>query len=134
MKTIRSTYLSGDGSNSSSDSDDVENECNLDLFARVTRNSSTLKRVEALVRKFEDEPIEPNDDMLCIIGCGKKKNMLLLPCCHQHTCEPCWILWKMTHSRRIPNTIFDQTFEENSLKPKCPVCKAPVDQEIRVFN
>lgn len=51
--------------------------------------------------------------------------MILFPCLHQHTCEPCWLLWKIRQINSMPD--FDNDKDDEVTKPKCPVCRQGVD-------
>lgn len=108
------------------------------LFNRVTRSGSIVQRITEKIKQIEQQNVlSLQDSMECLVGCGRKKSLLLLPCRHQYTCEYCWIIWKIQQTKQIPDDIFDHSLnddEENMLKPKCPVCKSPVDQEINAFN
>lgn len=75
------------------------------------------------------------DSMECIVGCGRNKAMLLLPCQHQHTCKECWLIWKIENLKKITQEIFNSTnYDDSVMKPKCPVCREPVAKEIIAFN
>lgn len=106
----------------------------MEHFSRVTRSGSILQRIQAILTNIENPPVQQNGNMECIIECGRKKAMLLLPCQHQHTCRECWLIWKIESVKQIPNDIFDQSFDENVMKPKCPICRNHVDEEIMAFN
>lgn len=74
------------------------------------------------------------DSMECIIGCGRNKAMLLLPCQHQHTCKECWLIYKIESVKNIPEHILDDSYNEDLMKPKCLVCRGHVEEEIIAFN
>lgn len=120
-----------DNTTSDDDSDNMEH------FSRVTRSGSSVQKIRSLLRDIENKSIEQilqHDTMECIVGCGRKKSMLLLPCQHQHTCRECWLMWKIESVKQIPNQVFDESFDESIMQPKCLVCRTPVDKEISVFN
>lgn len=116
-----------------------DDEDNTDFFSQTTRSGSKLDKLRILMQKFEDESFTfSKDGMLCILECGRKKSMLLLPCRHQHTCEQCWVIWKVEQLKKIDvealDVYNDDIDDENIMKPKCPVCRAYVDEELSVFN
>lgn len=71
------------------DSDMSTNESQFECYARTTRSGNAalklLKRIEDIISQKEDL----NFDSLTCIVCCDKKNTILLPCRHQHTCESC---------------------------------------------
>lgn len=110
---------------------------NMELFGRITRSGTTLQRIQSLLKNIENQnatQILQNDSMECIVGCGRNKSMLLLPCHHQHTCKECWLIWKIESIKNIPQDIFDQSFDDDLMKPKCLVCRSYVDEEIIALN
>lgn len=77
----------------------------------------------------------PNDSMECILGCGRNKCMLLLPCQHQHTCKECWLIWKIENLKMVTKeALLSSPYDENIMRPKCPMCRQSVDKEIIAFN
>lgn len=121
----------------SNDSEDSAGPDNIPIFNQVTRSGSTLRKIKDVIDKIENDALNVDslrDDMECVIGCGRKKNIVLLPCLHQHTCEQCWCIIKTHHFQKIPIELLNETFNDNALKPKCPICKRYVDEELKVFN
>lgn len=113
----------------------------IEVMARMTRSGASTQKILKRFRDIENEPPEQydKDSMFCIMGCGRKKNAILLPCRHQHTCERCWFMYKVHQINSIPDDAFDDIdsddeVHDNHLKPKCPMCKTPVDQEICAYN
>lgn len=103
------------------------------FFSRMSRSGSALSKIQEIIKKIENDDVHPSDDMSCIIGCGRKKSMVLMPCRHQHTCGECWVLIKSYHFHKIPVECSNDS-DENEMKPKCPVCKCHVDEELNVLN
>lgn len=60
------------------ESDEEGSVSNLSIFARMTRNGSTFRRLESVIKSLDEGQVEATDDMLCIIGCGRKKNTLVI--------------------------------------------------------
>lgn len=117
------------GSDSDSDSND--------FITKVTRKGPVLARLQ---QRFDDilergEIATEDNGMECIMGCGRKKTTVLLPCKHQYTCEPCWYLWKVHQLNENGHHDFlDENIEEDETKPICPVCKQAVNEAFSVFN
>lgn len=112
--------------------DDVDSEStSFALMERITRNGSSLRQIQKRFAEIEkqDNVIIDSDSFLCIICFKNKKNSILLPCLHQHTCERCWILWKIRQLNILqPNFDDDDDDDDHLTKPKCPVCRQGVDK------
>lgn len=113
-------------------------EANIEEISRITRSGSSILRLK---KKFEDierkEQFDTDPNSIeCIMGCGRRKCTILLPCRHQHTCETCWYMWKIHQINKIS---YDQLNDaghddDDILKPKCPMCKESVEEAISAFN
>lgn len=115
-------------------SDESENEQHFEYFSRVTRSGNAvlnlMKRIERIMNNEESADI---DSIKCIICCDNKKSIVLFPCRHQHTCEPCWSLWRMQCLDRVTSRTFDEN-DDNAMKPTCPYCKSHVDSGVKAIN
>lgn len=113
-----------------------ENDDNTDIFRKLTRSGSALKRIISAIESIENQTaIFTKDSMECILDCGRNKAMLLLPCQHQHTCKECWLIWKMQSLKRITKEVLNSShYDDNIMQPKCPMCRQPVDKEIVAYN
>lgn len=98
-------------------------------MSRYTRSGRSTLHIRQKIEDIESRgKIEiDQDDSKCIVGCGRKKDTILLPCRHQHTCEMCWFVWKVKQMKEASSDNTDEV-------PKCPVCREVVDEEISVFN
>lgn len=80
--------------------------------------------LERLYETF-DEIIDGKSDFVpnskCIMNCGHVKGMVLLPCAHQPTCKPCYVLWKVHVVQKGLNVF-------------CPVCRSDVTNQIPVAD
>lgn len=98
-----------------------------DIMERISRNGSAMlnfrRRFQEL-EKQESISIDP-DCFKCILCYERKKNTILFPCLHQHTCGPCWIMWKIQQINSIP---LESIMDDETTKPKCPVCRQGVDE------
>lgn len=119
-------------SDEDSNSDETENDSHVyDIMERISRNGPSMinlrKRFQEL-EKQEKIPIDP-DNYKCIICCERKKNTILFPCLHQHTCGPCWIMWKIQQINSVPLELMnDEADFDEAAKPKCPVCRQGVEE------
>lgn len=104
--------------------DDSESDVNNDskvyeIMECISRNGAAMlslrKKIEE-IEKTQNLHIDKQSNK-CIICCERSKTTILLPCLHNHTCGPCWIMWKVHHI----NSVADAG------KPKCPVCKKNVE-------
>lgn len=105
-------------------------------MTRETRNGSALLRLRKRFKEImeqEEFDIDP-DSFKCILCCERRKNIVLYPCKHQHTCEPCWFMWKVEQINKIPDHMLDDSNSENETKPKCPFCRTPVESADKVKN
>lgn len=115
---------------SSDDSDTDSGVC--DVMDRISRNGPAIVNFRKRFQELENQEnvlIDP-DCFKCIICYERKKNTMLLPCSHQHTCNPCWIMWKIQQINAVPmeSLLDDDTDVDEAFKPKCPVCKQGVDE------
>lgn len=112
-------------------------EDNLQFFARVTRSGNPLQRFADRIKKLleDSDEVVSAETVTCIICYEKKKSALLLPCRHQHTCDACWTLWTI-ECQKTQDISFneDDDDEDDKTKPRCPYCKAPVDNVILALN
>lgn len=127
-------YRADEYTDSSSESDDNTEE----IMLKITRNGSAIERIRKIFDEIlnREEFVDNISTMECIMGCERKKSTILLPCRHQHTCEPCWFLWKI-HQINKMSTVYendDIDDDDDDLKPVCPVCKVGVDEAISAFN
>lgn len=114
---------------SATDSDSVDFE----LMDRVTRNGSTILRLQKRFEQIENQAEIPDPQgFLCVICCERKKSMILYPCLHQHTCEPCWFFWKVRQLNKIKS--YDEDLDDESTMPKCPMCRQSVEEAKRAIN
>lgn len=96
-----------------------------DLYA-VTELMSSSAELDRLQKKF-DEIISgtvENDLMKqvhCIMGCGRSKGTVLIPCKHQPTCNQCYVLWRLFLAKKNKDVI-------------CPSCKNEVISTIVVCD
>lgn len=121
-------------------SDDSDSEMDRDTFnimSRLTRNGSAYtrlrKRLKQLQQQNEIEDID-SESIKCIICCERKKNIVLYPCKHLHTCEPCWFMWKVQQINGINEEMLEDSTNEEEMKPKCPFCRTGVDSAEKVRN
>lgn len=114
--------------------DDIEDD-NIELYDKVTRSGSSLRRIKAAIENVTQNSTFDKDSMECILGCGRNKSMLLLPCQHQHTCKECWLIWKIENLKIVTLDVFNSSmYDDTLMQPKCPVCRQSVDREIIAFN
>lgn len=118
------------------DTSEDENIEILDFISRSTRSGANkMKQIVQRIKEFEDNSVLVDDDSnKCVICFENKRNVLLMPCSHLHLCHSCWYILKVKHIGSQPNSYFDDDIEsdEHYLKPKCPVCRTPVDSETNV--
>lgn len=117
--------------------DDSDLDLNMDtdtqvyeIMERISRNGPAmvnLRKRFAELEKNETISFDPKS-FKCIICVERKKNTILFPFLHQHTCGPCWIIWKIQQINAIPleSIMNDETYE--AFKPKCPICRQGVDE------
>lgn len=118
-----------------SDDSDDSSERNLEYFSRVTRSGNTLRKLAEKIEKLmnDDDVVIDADGQLCVIGCVKKKSVILLPCRHQHTCDTCWFLWCTECIEMKQYESIDES-DDDATKPSCPYCRKAVDQTINAIN
>lgn len=110
------------------DSDTDDTRVN-EIMERITRNGSSMLKLRKRFKELEEREnitIDP-DCYKCIICYERKKNTILFPCLHQHTCGPCWLIYKIQQINSLPIDAFDENFDDVT-KPKCPVCRQGVDE------
>lgn len=101
---------------------------------RVTRSGvNIIKLIDTIDKIMNEQEAVDMNALQCIICCNAKKSIILLPCRHQHTCEPCWTLWKMQSMDNLREMSFDDD-DDNILKPKCPYCNTFVDSNLKAIN
>lgn len=113
---------SDDDSNSDTDSNVY------DVMERISRNGPAMVNLRKRFLELQNQEvisIDP-DCFKCIICYERKKTTILMPCWHQHTCGPCWIMWKIQQINSVPLESVDDA--EEMTKPKCPVCRQGVDE------
>lgn len=118
----RAHVQSDDDSNVNLDSDSYVYE----VMQHISQNGTALLNLRKRFQELEKQKnilIDP-DCFKCILCYERKKNTILFPCLHQHTCNPCWIIWKIHQINTIP---LDSSMGDEVIKPKCPVCKRTVD-------
>lgn len=112
-----------DDDNSDSDvSSDFDSQI-YEIMKNFSRNGSVMLNFRKRFHELEKQDtvsIDP-DCFKCIICRERKKNTILFPCLHQHTCGPCWIMWKIQQINFIPLESNDE-----DVQPSCPVCKQSV--------
>lgn len=119
-------------SSEDSDTEDVDGDSQVyQIMERITRNGTAMvnimKRFKEL-ESLENITIDP-DCFKCIICFERRKNTILLPCLHQHTCGPCWIMWKIQQINAVPFDSMNNDDEmDEAVKPKCPVCRQGVEE------
>lgn len=113
-----------------SDHSDSDDERVFEVMERISRNGSAMVKLRKRFQELEQQAtltIDP-DCFKCIICYERKKTTILMPCLHQHTCGPCWIIYKIQQINAMPiESVDDEEFDEAS-KPKCPVCRQGVDE------
>lgn len=111
---------SNDDSVSDADSDSRIYE----IMNQISHNGPAMlnlrKKMDDLARRRNVRVNSKSSD--CIICCERKKSIILFPCLHQHTCGPCWIMWKIQQVNSIDESSIDEM-----IRPNCPVCKKTVD-------
>lgn len=121
-KQRRPHETSDDDSNSDTDSNVY------DVMERISRNGPAMVNLRKRFLELQNQEvisIDP-DCFKCIICYERKKTTILMPCWHQHTCGPCWIMWKIQQINYVPLESIDDADE--TTKPKCPVCRQGVDE------
>lgn len=117
-------------------SDDSDSDgTTLEIMTHLTRSGPALARLRKRFNEIMDQDeidIDP-DCYKCILCLERKKNVVLFPCLHQHTCEACWFAWKVEQINQIPiQHLDDSTFDD--IVPKCPYCRNEVDRAEKVRN
>ncbi|XP_031621917.1 uncharacterized protein LOC116339967 [Contarinia nasturtii] len=131
------TRSNKNGRSNSSTSSNVQNESDTDdIFCRLTRSGTALNKIKAAINIINTQSASFDENsMECILGCGRNKAMLLLPCQHQHTCKECWLIWKIENLKKINCDVFNSSqYDDSVMQPKCPVCRTTVNKEIIAFN
>ena len=75
------------------------------------------KRFDEIINAEKSNQI--SNSTKCVMQCQRDRAMVLMPCKHQPTCNPCFVLWKMHLSGQKLDTI-------------CPICKSKVTDQIAV--
>lgn len=111
-KQRRPHETSDDDSNSDTDSNVY------DVMERISRNGPAMVNLRKRFLELQNQEvisIDP-DCFKCIICYERKKTTILMPCWHQHTCGPCWIMWKIQQINYVPLESIDDADE--TTKPK----------------
>lgn len=122
-KRCRAHVPSDDDSDSNVSSDSHVYE----IMERISRDGPVMLNLRKRFKELEKQEaisIDP-DSFKCIICCERKKNTILFPGLHQHTCGPCWIMWKI---QQINSISLESIMDDEATKPKCPVCRQGVDE------
>lgn len=116
--------------------EESDTNSNTNIFARVTRSGGAFNKIIQAIQAIDaGNFIIEKDSMECIMGCGKNKSMLLLPCQHQHTCKECWLIWKIESLKKVSHEILDSsTYDDTLMLPKCPLCRKPVNKAMIALN
>lgn len=116
-----------------SDSENSFDSVNIDVMNRLTRNGSSIVKLQKRIAEIENGTEIPDPQgFQCVICCDQKKCMVLYPCLHQHTCEKCWFLYKVMQINQI-STYSEDSDDEISM-PKCPVCRQSVEKAKKAIN
>lgn len=100
---------------------------------RMTRNGSTVLKIQQRFDEMEKRNEIPDAQSFhCIICNERKKSVVLYPCLHQHTCEPCWFQWKVRQLNNISS--YNGDSDDEATMPKCPVCRQSVAEAKAVIN
>lgn len=119
-------------SNDSDIDDDVDLYSN-DVLSLVTRSGPlVLKRQEMFEKIFKSGVPQQINNIDCIIGCGNTRNTVLYPCRHMHLCRECWFLLKTYENKNLKNISFDDS-DDDTTKPRCPLCRNGVDSSEEVY-
>lgn len=96
---------------------------NNDLEAVTTLTSTTIE-IDRLHKHFEkiyNRKVNVTLDIKCVMGCGRPKGTVLLPCQHQPTCNQCFVMWRVfVDQKGKSQTVF------------CPFCRKKVTNCIAV--
>lgn len=124
----RAHVSSDDDSNSESDSSVYT------VMERVTRNGPAMLNLRKRLEELDSQQnvTFDTDSFKCVICYDRKKDTILFPCLHQHTCGTCWIMWKIQQINRIPIEAIKNG--DDVIKPKCPVCKQYVVKFMEAKN
>lgn len=115
---------------STSDDEDSESSegSSMEYLSRVTRNGDVVMRhIQRIQNIMNGTESSDKDSLVCIICCDRKKNLLLLPWRHMHTCMLCWSLWCMNSM-----TVYNE--DDDGAHATCPYCKSNVDSILEVFS
>lgn len=82
----------------------------------------TINGLENIFDEIIEEKYDvQSDSPKCIMRCDRYKSMVLLPCKHQPTCKPCFVLWKMHVSAKNMDVF-------------CPRCRKTVINHIAITD
>lgn len=119
--------------NDASDSENSFDLVNFDMMSRLTRNGSSILKLQKRIEEIENGKETPDPQgFQCIICCDRKKCMVLYPCLHQHTCEQCWFLYKVRQINQISK--YTEDSDDEISMPKCPVCRQSVEKAKKAIN
>lgn len=109
-------------SENNSNSKKSTNDLNIDGDTFLQSSSNELVRLTAIFHDIcEEKLIIASDSRDCVMGCGRGKGTVLLPCKHQPTCRQCYVMW---------NVFLD----EDKKSRFCPICKCCVVNHIAVAD
>ena len=80
-----------------------------------------LQQMEAQLGVAPPAAPAVEEEVLCVVCMDAPKQHIILPCGHQCVCETCAKEFK-------PKTV-----KKRKTRKDCPVCRAKIDQTIRVF-
>lgn len=94
---------------------------------------STLEHALSKARKIRDIKIQQSmgDELerkLCVACYTHERTVLMLPCKHLCMCDGCSSLLMSTAAEDARRS------RQEDLKPRCPVCRADVNQLMSIFN
>lgn len=105
--------------------------CVYEIMERITRNGPSMVSLRKRFKELENQEniLIDSDSFKYIICHERRKNTILFPCLHQHTCGPCWIIWKIHQINTVPLSLTNTEDEiDEAVKPKCPVCRQGVNE------
>lgn len=105
------------------DSEDATETGNSTKRSKVCQGGQdAIEKLEKIFDDIIDKKFEiTSNSSKCIMNCDRLKAMLLLPCKHQPTCKPCYVLWKMH-------------VNEKKLDVFCPVCQVVITDQIPIAD
>lgn len=109
----------------------------LDVNLRSTRSRAcNMRTILNRIDELEGRSVLVDDESNKCIICGEnKRNIVLLPCQHLYLCQSCWYILKVKHIGSLPKSVFEddnQNPDDIEMRPKCPVCRNGVKEEIPI--